>query len=79
MHDSPDPVLDLERRETIAQVSRLVATLPPDKRDLLALRYAADLSIAEIAAITGKSTGATRKQLARILQSLEDHYHDSHS
>jgi len=54
-----------------------VADLPPDKRELLALRYAARLSTAEIAAVIGKSEAATRQQLSRVLRALQEHYHDS--
>jgi RNA polymerase sigma-70 factor (ECF subfamily) len=76
--DDRDMAADVIRREAIARLHELVATLPSDKRELLVLRYAADLSVAEIAAIIGKSPHATRKQLTRLLQSLEDHYHDPH-
>ena len=74
-HDH-DLTTDVERWEAITLVNHLVAALPPDKRELLVLRYAADLPVTEIAAITGKNPGAIRKQLTRILQSLEDRYHD---
>jgi RNA polymerase sigma factor (sigma-70 family) len=66
------------RREALTRLSQLVATLPPDKRELLALRYGADLTVPEIAAIIGKNIRATYKQLSRLLESLEDAYHDPH-
>jgi RNA polymerase sigma-70 factor (ECF subfamily) len=73
-----DLAADLVRREALTRLSQLVATLPPDKRELLALRYGADLTVPEIAAIIGKNIRATYKQLSRLLESLEDAYHDPH-
>jgi RNA polymerase sigma-70 factor (ECF subfamily) len=64
-------------REARDRARHLVADLPPDKRELLALRYAARLSTAEIAAVIGKSEAATRQQLSRVLRALQEHYHDS--
>jgi RNA polymerase sigma-70 factor (ECF subfamily) len=74
--DDHDPAIDVLRHEAIARVWKLVATLPSDKRELLELRYAGGLSIAEIATVIGKSQHATRKQLTRLIQLLEDHYDD---
>jgi len=64
-------------REARDRVRHLVASLPPDKRELLALRYAARLSPAEIAAVVGKSEAATRQQLSRLLHTLQEQYHDA--
>jgi len=64
-------------REARDRARHLVAGLPPDKRELLALRYAARLSTAEIAAVLGKSEAATRQQLSRVLRALQEQYHDA--
>lgn len=66
---------DLLRRETYEQLSKLLNTLDPAARDLLALRFAAGLSAPEIAAVLGKRPDAVRKRLSRLLQSLKEHYH----
>jgi RNA polymerase sigma-70 factor (ECF subfamily) len=63
-------------RDDCEQLERLIAGLPPIKRELLALHFAAGLSIAEAAQVIGKSVGATRKQLARTLDLLEEGFHD---
>jgi len=55
----------------------VLATLPPDARELLALRFAAGLSTAQIAAVIGRSDAATRKRLSRLMQTLQEHYHDN--
>jgi RNA polymerase sigma-70 factor, ECF subfamily len=72
-HDLEAGVL---RREDIAQLRALLGALDSDTRELLALRFAAGLTFAEIAAVIGKSEAATKKRLARTLQSLKEHYHD---
>jgi RNA polymerase sigma-70 factor (ECF subfamily) len=74
--DDRDLAIDVVRGEAIARLRQMVTALPPEKRELLALRYGADLTIPEIAAITGKSPHATYKQLSRLLQLLEDSYDD---
>ncbi len=61
--------------DTLFLVEDLVRSLPPEKRDLLALRFAAGLSTSEIAALLGKREGAVRKQLYRIVCELREALH----
>lgn len=61
--------------EIIAQVKALIDALSHEERELLALRFAARLSIAEIALLIGKSEEATKKQLSRLIQRLQERYH----
>ncbi len=67
----------LLRREEAAGLHAVLATLPPEARELLALRFAAGLSTAQIAAVIGRSDAATRKRLSRLMQTLQEHYHDN--
>lgn len=60
--------------EMLAWVQTLLDALSEEERKLLALRFGAKLSLAEIAAVTGKSEEATRKQLTRLLQRLRRQY-----
>ena len=60
--------------ESIAQVRRLLEALPQPEQELLALRFAAQLSSAEIAAMIGKSEAATKKHLTRLLHRLQEQY-----
>ena len=48
--------------------------LPQREQKLLALRFAARLSSAEIALLIGKSEAATKKQLTRLLHRLQEQY-----
>jgi RNA polymerase sigma-70 factor (ECF subfamily) len=76
----PQADLDLEagalHRDDIARLRVLVQTLEPDRRELLALRFAAGLSIAEVATVIGKSEEATKKRILRALQTLKERYHE---
>ena len=64
------------RREAAARLRTLFAELDADKQEILVLRFAAQLTIAEIAAIIGKSEAATQKMLLRTIQGLQESYHD---
>ncbi|MGD6741364.1 RNA polymerase sigma factor [Streptomyces sp. BH106] len=60
-------VLDEAHREVLAALSRLT----PRRREVLVLRYWADLSEAEIATTLGISKGAVKSNASRALDALE--------
>jgi RNA polymerase sigma-70 factor (ECF subfamily) len=62
------------RSEDVDRLRRALQALDPAKRDLLALRYAGNLRIREIAVATGRSEEATKKQLSRALKTLRQQY-----
>lgn len=49
-----------ERRADFAQLSALLAQLPERERELIALKYGAELSNRHIAALTGPSESHTK-------------------
>jgi len=51
----PDPAAEAERSETHAEVLRLVERLPENQREVIRLKFQADLSYKEIAEITDLS------------------------
>ena len=53
-----------------AQVRTLLATLTPDQRDVLLLRIVADLPIAEVSAVLGRTQGAVKQLQHRALAQL---------
>jgi RNA polymerase sigma-70 factor (ECF subfamily) len=57
-------------------IDTLFAHLDPHARELLLLRFGADLTVAEIALVIGKSEAATRMRLIRTLRTLRENYHD---
>jgi len=66
------PLLDAEEEKRI--VRELVSALPTEKRALLHLMLDSGLSSAEIGGIVGKSAGAVRVEIHRIVQSLKNRY-----
>jgi RNA polymerase sigma-70 factor (ECF subfamily) len=69
-----DPAGEVVRREALARLRTLVAGLPEDRRELLALRFAAGLSAAEIAAVVGAKEETVQKRLWRTLCALRERY-----
>lgn len=70
MAGGPDPerhVADGELRDALWGA---VAELPPQDRELIAMRYVEGLPHAEIALVTGGSDGATRVRIHRLLRRL---------
>jgi RNA polymerase sigma-70 factor (sigma-E family) len=63
----PDAAVALEQRTEFAEAFR---ALPPRQREVLALRYYLDLSVADTAATLRISEGAVRSTASRGLQSL---------
>lgn len=57
--------------DEVASLARLIQRLEPDQRDLIRLRYVADLSFAEIGEVLGKSEGAVKKSLYRVLADMK--------
>lgn len=56
----------------------LVVKLPEPERELLRLRFAANLGFAEIGRIVGRSEGAVKKALYRLLDRLQKEMESSH-
>ncbi|MBP7691419.1 MAG: sigma-70 family RNA polymerase sigma factor [Anaerolineales bacterium] len=56
----------------------LMRALPADERELLHLRYAADLKFGEIAAVTGQSEAAVKKAVYRLLARLHAQLEPQH-
>ena len=68
--DEESPEAIVLRRERLARMRALLAGLPPEKRELVALRFAASLTLREIAAVVGKSESTVREHLAATLRLL---------
>jgi RNA polymerase sigma-70 factor, ECF subfamily len=58
-----------------AYLRTLLEPLSMETREMLALRFAAGLSAAEIAAVLGKREEAVKKRLSRALQTLKERSH----
>jgi RNA polymerase sigma-70 factor (ECF subfamily) len=65
------------RREALDRLETVLRACPPATREILALHFAARLTVAETAAVVGKSEAAVKKQLSRTIRTLKEQYHDS--
>lgn len=72
LNSEGDPETVFLKQERLTQLKHLLIELDPMKRELLALRFSAGLSSAEIALVVGKSQAAVKKQLIRTLQKLKE-------
>ncbi|HLZ22860.1 MAG TPA: sigma-70 family RNA polymerase sigma factor [Ktedonobacterales bacterium] len=73
--EGSNPETAVLRDETLTRLRVLVAKLDAEKRELLALRFAGQLSAPEIAAVVGKSPEAVKRQLTRIVHALKEQFH----
>jgi RNA polymerase sigma-70 factor (ECF subfamily) len=76
--DEQDPEALIMHQEALSSLRTLLASLNPEKRELLALRFAAGLNSSQIAALVGKKPEAVKKQINRLLQSFKEHYNHEH-
>jgi RNA polymerase sigma-70 factor (ECF subfamily) len=58
--DSDDPVQIAEQRLTLEEVNQALSQLSESQQDVIRLRFAGELSVAEVAGIMGKSEGAIK-------------------
>ncbi len=73
-HDRPQPetvLLQSEERDVLLQVIR---KLPPDRQQLLILKFVEHLPNAEIGLIMGRTEGAIKSLYHRTLLSMRGHY-----
>lgn len=76
--DGPDPAAQaIETHERRLLATRL-QTLRRDERELLRLRYVAELSFGDIANVLGKREDAVKKSLYRLLARLQDEMESEH-
>jgi RNA polymerase sigma-70 factor (ECF subfamily) len=68
--DVEQPLRQLLNEELSAEVRKAVASLPPLQREALVLFEYEELSLAEIATITGSDTGVIKSRLHRARQNL---------
>jgi RNA polymerase sigma-70 factor, ECF subfamily len=73
---SAEPLEVLIKAEEEQTLRDLVAALPEDQQDILLLKIVGELSSQEIGAMLGKSAGAVRVALHRILRQLYVKYQE---
>jgi RNA polymerase sigma-70 factor, ECF subfamily len=68
---APDTADLAQERQATEDALRLIAQLPSDVAEMVALRVVVGLDVAEVAAVVGKSSGAVRVAVHRGLRRLE--------
>jgi RNA polymerase sigma factor (sigma-70 family) len=79
--DSPDdgenPLTCMMQAEALQRLAALVAQLEEDKQELLRLRFTAGLTYCQIGTILGRSEGAVKMAMRRLLHRLEAEWEDT--
>lgn len=66
-----DILAEINAKQEIEELMSALEKLKDGQREIIILRYVEDLSVNEIAEITGRSTGAIRVSLHRAIKALE--------
>jgi RNA polymerase sigma-70 factor (ECF subfamily) len=59
------PLMELEKKERMRLIQEAINTLPPEQKEVVALRDIEGLSYEEIVEITGLNPGTVKSRLAR--------------
>lgn len=71
-----DPETQAIQRDAAGWLHTVLQECDESTREMLALHFAAGLTVAETAAAVGKSEAAVKKRLSRTVRTLKEHYHD---
>jgi RNA polymerase sigma-70 factor (ECF subfamily) len=78
LEDIPESLLGvsdgLEKHEDMSRLKQLLAALDEEKRELLQLRFTADLSFADMAVVLRRSEAAVKMSLYRVLDGLREQW-----
>ena len=67
-----DPLIRLSQEAMIHKLAQILPTMTDEQRTILQLRFAAELTHAQIAEVLGKSEGAVKMTYSRLLRQLEE-------
>lgn len=71
---SADPVEQVEATEAVDEIRNLVKKLPPDRQQLIVLKFASRMTNAQVAAVMGRTEGAIKALLHRTITSLRNEF-----
>jgi RNA polymerase sigma-70 factor (ECF subfamily) len=74
--DDAEPIDDLVESEEKRAIGDLVRELPHEQQELLALKITGGLTAEEVGVVLGKSAGAVRIELHRIIKRLRTQYQE---
>ena len=67
---SADPVEQVAATESVDEIRNLVKNLPPDRQQLIVMKFASRMTNAQVAAVMGRTEGAIKALLHRTITSL---------
>jgi RNA polymerase sigma-70 factor (ECF subfamily) len=73
-----DMTLEVEKSQRRERLSRLIQSLAEEERELIQLRYVAELSFAEIAKALKKNEDAVKKMLYRLVARMKNELEADH-
>jgi len=73
-HHEPQPEIVLENTEEMEQLLKVLRRLPPERQQLIILKFVEHLPNAEIGRIMGRTEGAIKSLYHRTLIALRDEY-----
>jgi RNA polymerase sigma-70 factor (ECF subfamily) len=76
--DHPDLLAQASRSDEIQRLAGLIRTLDAGESELIRLRFVADLSFAEMAALLKKKEDTVKKSLYRLLARLQSQLEENH-
>ena len=74
--DRPNPLALVVHEERLEHLATLVKGLDEEKQELLRLRFAGELTYRQIGEIVGRSEGAVKMAIHRLLRRLEEAWED---
>ena len=74
--DPQDCEREVLRRQELDRVRVLLRRLEPEEREVIALRFFAELTLAEIARVVNRSQASVQRQIVRVLATLKEHYNE---
>lgn len=70
--EAPSPLMEIEKKEKAALMRQAINSLPPEQKEVVALRDIEGFSYDAIAEITGLNLGTLKSRLARARLSLRE-------
>ena len=72
--DTPSPYAQLEQKDSVAQVEKIIDRLPELQQNILRMRHIDEFEIEEIATLTGSTQEAIRMNLSRARKKVKEHF-----
>lgn len=71
-YDAPSPYQELEQKDSVDQVMRIIDSLPGLQQTILRMKHVDGYEVEEIAELTGSTADAVRMNLSRARRKVKD-------